>query len=141
MLSKKPTEGKRKHKEDNFDSFSYQCLDDLICSDKKDAAAVDNIEDLVDSTLAKNKVSSYDERVKNNYFVDSTDRLWRHGGIRKVLGIVNKPLVRKVLSILLSFLLIFVQFSWLLSFRIHGLCSPKSMTRYQRKIINFSSQQ
>lgn len=108
MFSKKPTEGKRKHKEDNIDSFNYQCLDDLICSDKKDATAVDNIEDLVDSALAKNKVSSYDERVKNNYFVDSTDRLWRHGEIRKILGIVNKPLVRKVLSILLSFLLVFV---------------------------------
>jgi len=62
----------RKKKElenDNIDSHLYQRLA-CICSGKTNAKSIDNISDLVDSTLAKNKVSSSEKRVEDTYDID-----------------------------------------------------------------------
>ena len=113
MFSKKPTEGKIKHKEDNFDSFNYQCLDDLICPDKKDAIAVDNIEDLVDNVLAKSKVTSYERHVKDIKRIRPFDkkrsakRSKGYGGAGPIFGMSDSVSVKKLFSIVLSFVLLF----------------------------------
>lgn len=113
MFSKKPTEGKIKHKEDNFDSFNYQCLDDLICSDKENAKAFDNIDDLVDSVLAKSKVTSYERHVKDIKRIQPFDkkrsakRSKGYGGVGPIFGMSDSVSVKKLFSIVLSFVLLF----------------------------------
>ncbi len=113
MFSKKPTEGKRKHKEDNFDSFSYRRLDDLICSDKENVKAFDNIEDFVDNVLAKSKVTSYERHVKDIKRIwpfdkkRSAKRPKSYGGVGPVFGMSDLVSVKKLFSIVLSFVLLF----------------------------------
>ncbi|MEE9440437.1 MAG: hypothetical protein V3V27_00745, partial [Candidatus Thermoplasmatota archaeon] len=113
MFPKKPTEGKIKHKEDNFDSFNYQCLDDLICSNKENAKAFDNIDDLVDSVLAKSKVTSYERHVKDIKRIRPFDkkrsakRSKGYGGAGPIFGMSDSMSVKKLFSIVLSFVLLF----------------------------------
>jgi len=113
LFSKKPTAWKRKHKEDNFDSFSHRRLDDLIYSDKENVKAFDNIEDLVDNVLAKSKVTSYERHVKDIKRIRPFDkkrsakRPKSYGGVGPVFGISDLVSVKKLFSIVLSFVLLF----------------------------------
>ena len=113
MFSKKLTAGKRKHNEDNFDSFSHRRLDDLICSDKENVKAFDNIEDLVDNVLAKSKATYYERHVKDIKRIRSFDkkrsakRPKSYGGVGPVFGISDLVSVKKLFSIVLSFVLLF----------------------------------
>ncbi|UCF12611.1 MAG: DUF2341 domain-containing protein [Thermoplasmatales archaeon] len=94
----------KRHKKEKSDSHIYQNLD-YILSDKNTLVHIDDIDYLVDSAIIKKRASSYVGGVKNNC---SSGWLFRRGGNRKAHDIVNKLIVRKVISVLLSVLLVFV---------------------------------
>jgi len=103
-------------KSDDSDSFCYRWLDHIY--PEKTSTPVDNIDDLVDNTLAKDKVIFGNNKAKDSKGNKSFDNilskklnakfLWNRGGQRRVSRKVDNPSKKKVLSFLLSILLIFV---------------------------------
>ena len=110
MFSKTSEVEKKNIDNDNSDSFCYRWLDHVY--PEKTSTHVDNIDDLVDHILDKNQASSYNVKVEKKC---SVDKLQLYNGRRKICTTTNKKLfVRKVLAIVLTFLLISVTIFYML---------------------------
>ena len=112
MFSKKYKDGKRKQEEDIFDSFSYRRLDHTRFV-KKNKDTIENIDDLVDSILTRRNISPSCKRFENvdkNRFFDkkhSIKKLRRYTDVRTIFGMGDRASAKKLLSILLVFVVSF----------------------------------
>jgi len=112
LLSKKTLKKKTKHEKNNFDIYSHQYLS-FIRSDKENAEVFDDIDDLVDSALAKRKLCFYKKQIKDidkkHYFNNKTytKRSRNQTSIRTIFKNGKMKSVKKILPFVLSFIMLF----------------------------------
>jgi len=85
LFSKKPKDWIRKHKKNTLNNLDYRNIA------KKKTASIDNIDELVDSILAKVKINSFE----------------KYANVKTVIKIGKRLSAKKLLSIALSFTLLF----------------------------------
>lgn len=103
MFSKKVSDGKKKHKNDDFDSFSYKRLDDLIGFDKENNGSFDDIDDIVDRVLASAELTRFTKRRTNR---NPYQRVLRSSGNQLVSAFVKKILVKQIVASIMVVLII-----------------------------------
>ncbi|MBU0497641.1 MAG: DUF2341 domain-containing protein [Candidatus Thermoplasmatota archaeon] len=105
MFSEQSLEGTIRYDDDSFQGDSHHRVDNRLFSNSGDTWLVDDIDVLVDRVLATKRFSSVEVKSKNTC---SASRMWRPWSTRKAFGIVHKVPVKKIVSVLLSLLLVFV---------------------------------